>query len=85
MFALVLYLATLGLVIAVDPLVDVGYTKYQGTSLSNGISQWLGIRYATPPTGNLRYRAPVDPPENCTTQIADEVSYRVSFAVVFPR
>ncbi|KAL5528651.1 hypothetical protein ACEPAF_7787 [Sanghuangporus sanghuang] len=60
-----------GLVHAVDPLVDVGNTRYLGTALPNGISQWLGIRYAAPPLGNLRFRAPVDPPANDTVQVAD--------------
>jgi len=40
--------ASLGVycVAAVDSLVDVNYTRYQGTVLQNGITQWLGIRYA---------------------------------------
>lgn len=58
---------------AVDPLVDVGNTKYLGSALPNGITQWLGVRYAAPPLGDLRFRAPVDPPGNDTTQIADMV------------
>ena len=58
---------------AVDPLVDVGNTKYLGTALPNGISQWLGIRYAAPPLGDLRFRAPVDPPVNDTIQAANAV------------
>ena len=58
---------------AVDPLVDVGNTKYLGTTLPNGIKQWLGIRYAAPPLGDLRFRAPVDPPVNETIQVANAV------------
>ena len=58
---------------AVDPLVDVGYTKYLGTALPNGISQWLGMRFASPPTGNLRFRSPIDPSVNNTIQAADQV------------
>ncbi|KAI0339789.1 triacylglycerol lipase [Trametopsis cervina] len=58
--------------LAVDPLVDVGNTKYLGTALPNGVSQWLGMRFAAPPLGNLRFRAPVSPPTNRTTQIADK-------------
>ena len=63
----------LGLGIAVETLVDVGYTEYLGIALTNGISQWLGMRFASPPTGNLRFRNPIDPPVNKTVQIADEV------------
>jgi len=33
-------------VYAVDPIVDLSYSKYEGTALTNGVSQWLGIRYA---------------------------------------
>lgn len=33
-------------VYAVDPIVDLSYSKYEGTELTNGVSQWLGIRYA---------------------------------------
>ena len=54
-------------------IVDVGYSKYQGNTYSQGVSQWLGIRYAAPPTGNLRFAAPGDPAENSTLQKADKV------------
>jgi hypothetical protein len=55
------------------PIVDLGYSKYQGTSLENGVSQWLGIRFAAPPVGNLRFRVAQDPIRNDTLQIADQV------------
>lgn len=48
-------------------LVDLGYSKYQGNKSTNGITQWLGMRYAAPPVGNLRFRAPQDPV--CTTAV----------------
>ncbi|KAE9363403.1 triacylglycerol lipase-like protein [Stipitochalara longipes BDJ] len=51
--------------------VDLGYSKYQGADAANGVSQWLGIRYAAPPIGNLRFRAPADPLSNDTLQVAD--------------
>ena len=31
---------------AVDPIVDLSYSKYEGTALPGGVTQWLGIRYA---------------------------------------
>jgi hypothetical protein len=43
-FAVNLSLAVV--VFAVDPIVDLSYSKYEGTALANGVSQWLGIRYA---------------------------------------
>ncbi len=41
--------AILGAVYAVDPLVDLSYSRYEGTPLPGGVSQWLGIRYAVFP------------------------------------
>jgi hypothetical protein len=31
---------------AVDPVVDLIYSKYESTALPEGVIQWLGIRYA---------------------------------------
>jgi len=49
-------------VAAVDSCVHLGYSTYNGVALSNGVTQWLGIRYAAPPLGDLRFAAPQDPP-----------------------
>jgi len=49
--------------LAVQPLVNLDYASYCGTALKNGVSQWLGIRYAAPPIGDLRFQAPQDPPK----------------------
>ncbi|PYH79038.1 carboxylesterase estA [Aspergillus uvarum CBS 121591] len=54
------------------PTVDLGYSKYQGTRLAGGVDQFLGMRYATPPLGDLRFRAPQDPVKNDTLQAATE-------------
>jgi carboxylesterase type B len=56
-----------------SPIVDLGYTKYQGVPLANGITQWLGMRYAAPPVGNLRFRAPQDPIVDLTLRQANQV------------
>ena len=42
-------------------VVDLSYNSYRGTALPNGVSQWLGMRYAAPPLGDLRFREPRDP------------------------
>ena len=55
-----------------QPIVDLGYSLYQGTALEAGVDQWLGIQYAAPPLGDLRWRAPQDPEVNQTLQQADE-------------
>ncbi|KAG1731963.1 Alpha/Beta hydrolase protein [Suillus paluster] len=56
------------------PLIDLGYAQYQGSvdAATNTIS-FLGIRYAAPPLGNLRWAAPQPPPtvsgvQQATTQ-----------------
>ncbi|KAK7044580.1 carboxylic ester hydrolase [Favolaschia claudopus] len=44
------------------PVVDLGYAKYQGVVDSKlKITAFRGIRYAAPPTGSLRFRAPAAP------------------------
>ncbi|KAK5129982.1 hypothetical protein LTR08_002575 [Meristemomyces frigidus] len=49
----------------ISTTVDLGYSKYQGLDLEPaGVKQWLGIRFAAPPTGDLRWRAPQEPPLN---------------------
>lgn len=58
---------------ALGPIVDLGYTKYQGDTYPGGVSQWLGVRYAQPPVGNLRFAAPLPVVENDTLQTATKV------------
>ncbi|KAH6968815.1 Alpha/Beta hydrolase protein [Fusarium avenaceum] len=61
----VLLLTTLALLFtfvdAVASIVDVSYSKYKGKDLGNGVTQWLGMRYAAPPLGELRFMPPQDP------------------------
>ena len=45
-------------VFAVDPIVDVGVAKYKGRIVGDGTTQWLGMRYAQAPVGELRFKAP---------------------------
>ncbi|KAJ7616829.1 Alpha/Beta hydrolase protein, partial [Mycena polygramma] len=47
------------------PVVDLGYAQYQGSVSTSNIANFLGIRYAAAPLGNLRFRAP-QPPANVT-------------------
>ena len=57
--------------LAVSPVVELSYTSYRGTSLPNGITQWLGLRYAAPPLGDLRFSEPHDPLPKKTIVDAD--------------
>ncbi|SJL12160.1 uncharacterized protein ARMOST_15581 [Armillaria ostoyae] len=45
------------------PVVDLGYAKYRGTfdTAGSNNTQFLGIRFAAPPTGSLRWQAPRTP------------------------
>lgn len=62
---------------AVEETVDVGYSIYKGQALPNGVSQWLGIRYAAPPLGDLRFAPPQDPPRTQGIQNATQVSFHI--------
>ncbi|KAL1688733.1 Alpha/Beta hydrolase protein [Schizophyllum commune] len=44
------------------PVVDLGYARYEGIyDESTSTNRFLGIRYAAPPTGSLRWRPPHPP------------------------
>jgi len=55
-----------------QPRVDLGYSSYVGVR-RGGVNVFLGMRYAAPPTGNLRWRAPVEPETDSKTHSAAEV------------
>ncbi|KAF8250375.1 Esta [Wilcoxina mikolae CBS 423.85] len=56
-----------------NPIVDLGYARYHGTTLDIGVNQYLGMRFAAPPVGDLRFRAPEDPEK--TLDIQDATSF----------
>ncbi|KAF4982248.1 hypothetical protein FZEAL_2132 [Fusarium zealandicum] len=53
-------------------LVDLGYSQYQGKTLDSGINEFLGMRFAQPPVGDLRWRAPIEPESTKDIQSAEE-------------
>ncbi|KAI5921997.1 Alpha/Beta hydrolase protein [Camillea tinctor] len=59
------------LVIAVSSVVDLSCNKYAGASSSDGITRWLGLRYAAPPLDELRFMPPEDPPCTSGVQVAN--------------
>ncbi|KAI3397172.1 hypothetical protein diail_11146 [Diaporthe ilicicola] len=44
-----------------SPTVSLDYATYKGVSLPAGVDQYLGMRYAAAPLGDLRFRGPKDP------------------------
>lgn len=57
------------------PIIDLGYSQYRGISLSNGVDEYLGIKYAKAPLGDLRFRGPEDPEH--TVGVLDASSVRL--------
>ncbi|KAF2105520.1 Alpha/Beta hydrolase protein [Lophiotrema nucula] len=49
--------------VAVDSVVDLGYVKYRGSVQNDGVTTWLGMRYArsTSRVDGRRFTAPEDP------------------------
>ncbi|EKD12777.1 carboxylesterase [Drepanopeziza brunnea f. sp. 'multigermtubi' MB_m1] len=70
-----LLLAAITPAFAVDIVVDLGYATYSGAIHEEGVSKWLGMRYAAPPLGDLRFAAPQDPPKEIGIQNATENGY----------
>lgn len=68
-----LFSLMLSLAYAQSPVVNLGYSSYEGRSLANAVSQWLGMRFAAPPVGDLRFAAPEDPPVHEGVQQATRV------------
>lgn len=56
--------------------VDLGYATYEGVALEAGVNEFLGMRYAAAPLGNLRWRAPQDPTPEAQPQDASAVCLR---------
>ncbi|KAH7193209.1 Alpha/Beta hydrolase protein [Fusarium flagelliforme] len=73
-------LATLALLLtlvsAVAPAVDLSYSKYKGKDVGNGVTQWLGMRYAAPPVGALRFMPPQDPSRSRKVKDASKFKYK---------
>jgi len=79
MIGLLLYVAALvQLAAAVNVTVDLGYARYRGKDIGNGVVRWAGMRYARSVSrvDGLRFTAPQEPldePNKVTTD-ASKVS-----------
>jgi carboxylesterase type B len=58
--------------VALSPVVDLGYAQYRGTE-SNSVIRWAGMRYARSVSRNdgMRFTAPQDPLPERPGQIVD--------------
>ncbi|KAL5529819.1 hypothetical protein ACEPAG_5806 [Sanghuangporus baumii] len=64
--------------------VDLGYARYQtNLSLSEGVTSFLGIRFATPPTDDQRFRAPQPPQHVVDVQNATRQPCQCQQASIF--
>jgi carboxylesterase type B len=82
MLALLVMLFTLCVqqVAAVDLVVDLGYAKYRGSEVGEGVSRWAGMRYARSASrvDGMRFVAPQDPLPIKGTVNATEVRKTIS-------
>lgn len=69
------------------PIVNLTYTSYEGIRFSNRVNAFLGMRYAAPPLGDLRWRAPIEPRRTATVEKADQfgpICLRAGVSAPFP-
>jgi len=64
-------------------IADLGYSIYQSITLGSSGNQYLGMRYAAPPLGNSRFRAPAEPLTTAGLQNATTVSTTYLLVLVF--
>lgn len=73
--------ASVSCVSALSSKISLDYATYQGTAGFDGITRFLGMQYAAPPVGDLRWKAPQDPAQTTAGQSAAKVS---SYAIAEP-
>ncbi|KAF7350824.1 Aldolase-II domain-containing protein [Mycena sanguinolenta] len=79
--ALLLQCAVLPVFSSPGNVVDTGYAQYRGNQSFPNTVAYLGIPYAEPPLGELRFRAPL--PLN-TSRVAAEAGGKVIDATTYP-
>jgi carboxylesterase type B len=76
MLLLLLFAACLlQLAAALNETIDLGYARYRGKNIGNGVMRWAGMRYArsTSRVDGLRFTAPQDPLEE--SGVADATTF----------
>ncbi|TRM68298.1 Alpha/Beta hydrolase protein [Schizophyllum amplum] len=58
-----------------DLIVDLGYAQYRGNLTYPDTVSYLGVPYAQPPVGDLRFRAPVPLDTTGNTTVVDATKY----------
>ena len=62
-------------------VIDLGYAQYRGNQSNAHTVAFLGLPYAEPPLGNLRWRAPL--PLN-TSRVKDQAAGQIVDATSYP-
>ncbi|KAJ4330667.1 hypothetical protein N0V95_010017 [Ascochyta clinopodiicola] len=78
MIGLLLYVALLlQLAVAVNVTVDLGYARYRGKDIGNGVHRWAGMRYARSVSrvDGLRFTAPQEPLEELNKVTTDATTF----------
>ncbi|KZM21516.1 uncharacterized protein EKO05_0006255 [Ascochyta rabiei] len=67
----------LRLAAAVDVTVDLGYARYRGKDIGNGVHRWAGMRYARSVSrvDGLRFTAPQEPLEELNKVTSDATKF----------
>lgn len=67
---------------AVNVTVDLGYARYRGKDIGNGVNRWAGMRYArsVSQVDGLRFTAPQEPVEEKNKVTSDATQVRIKSA-----
>jgi len=61
--------------LALDDIINLGYARYRGLDIGNGVIRWAGMRYArnVARVEGLRFTAPQDPLDEAGVSDATKV------------